>query len=338
MMPELNPLVIAVSRRVPVEFLERIITSGWVPRIHDSVEPLRERLAEFLSGASAAILAPYDRVDADVLRECTKLRIIANASAGFDNLDLAACSMRGIMCTNAPDGVTQSTADFAIGMLIAAARRILEADALVRGEGWGPSTYETFMSAEIGGSTLGILGMGRIGQAIARRAAHGFGMRVLYSSRSRLPTALEKELHCVYVDKAKLLNQSDHVMVALPYSAETRHAIGARDFAAMRKGAIFVHVGRGGVVDDRALAEALTSGRLGGAALDVFEDEPRFAQELLHAPRLVLSPHIASATRSGRMATLHQALENVAAGLERKVPPNLLNRDALTCSEESMRG
>lgn len=322
--------VIAVTRHVPGEFLERLAVTGWELRLHDSVEPLRDRLAEFLRGASAAILAPYDRIDAVALQSCAGLRIVANASAGHDNLDLAECSARGIMCTNAPDGVTRSTADFAIGMLITAARRILEADALVRKGGWGPSTYESFMSAEIGGSILGILGMGRVGQAIARRAACGFGMRVLYSSRSRLSSSLESELGCAHVDKAILLGEADHVIAALPYSPETRHAIGAPEFSAMRKGAIFVHVGRGGVVDDVALAEALMSGHLAGAALDVFEGEPRMTQELLNAPRLVLTPHIAGATYSGRLETLRQSLENVVAALEGRTPPNLLNRDLTT--------
>lgn len=319
--------VLAVTRRLPAQLLHSVATGEYELRLHDSVEPLRERLPEFLDGAAAAILAPYDRVDADLLARCPSLRIAANASAGHDNLDLGACTARGVMCTNAPDGVTRSTADFAVGLLIAAARRIPQADALVRAGGWGASTYEDFMSAEIGGSTLGILGIGRIGQAIARRAAHGFGMRVLYWSRSRLAPDVEAELGCTHAEKARLLGQADHVIATLPYGAATHHAMGAVEFAAMRAGATFVNVGRGGVVDEVALATSLQAGHLGAAALDVFEGEPKVKSELLDCPRLLMTPHIASATLSARLATLRQAIDNVSAVLAGRVPPNLLNRE-----------
>jgi gluconate 2-dehydrogenase len=317
--------IVAVTRAVPREFLAKLSAMPWQLRLHDSVEPLGSGLADFLKDADAAILAPYDRIDSRLLERCALLRVVANTSAGHDNLDLLACAARRVMCTNAPDGVTTSTADFAIGLLITAARRIAEADELVRAGGWRASTYETFMAPAISGSTIGILGIGRIGQAIARRAAHGFGMRVLYWSRSRLAATTEAEIGCTYADKAQLLGESDHVVVTLPFSPETRHAIGAPEFASMRQGATFVHIGRGGVVDDAALAWALTSRHLGGAGLDVFEGEPRINDQLLRAPRLVLTPHIASATPASRFATLNQALENVRMALEGGQPLDLLN-------------
>lgn len=181
------------------------------------------------------------------------------------------------------------------------------------------------MSPMIAGSTLGILGMGRIGQAIAQRATYGFGMQVLYWSRRRLASVTEARIGCTYADKTHLLQASNHVIAALPFSPETRHAIGTREFASMRQGTTFVHIGRGGVVDDQALAEALAKGHLAGAGLDVFEDEPQINVHLLRAPRLVLTPHIASATPASRIATLEQALENVRVALQGEKPVNLLN-------------
>lgn len=322
--------ILAITRAVPHAFLEQLSGFEFELRLHHSVEPLRDGLADFLDGAQATILAPYDRIDAALLARCKSLRIVANASAGFDNLDLPACTAQGVLCTNAPDGVTGSTADFAIGLMISAARRIVEADALVRRGGWSSSTYESFMSPAIEGGTLGILGMGRIGQAITRRAARGFGMQVLYWSRTRLPTAQERELSCSWREKGNLLAQADHVIVALPYSDETRHAVGQAEFASMRPGATFVNIGRGGVVDDVALAAALEQGLLGGAALDVFEGEPALRPELLAAPRLVVTPHIASATLASRLATLQQALDNVRAAMDHRMPENLLNHNAVS--------
>jgi gluconate 2-dehydrogenase len=320
--------VVVLTRRMPREFIEGL-QPRFDLRIHDSVEPLGSGLAAFLSGAQAVILAPYDRIDASLLSNCPDLMVVANASAGFDNLDLVACTARGVVCTNAPDGVTNATADFAMGLLIACARRVVEGDALVRAGLWTSSTYEEFMSPQIAGGTLGIFGMGRIGKAIARRAAHGFGMQVLYVSRTRLASDIEDEFKCHFVDKADLLRMADHIVVALPLSARTKHFIASAEIAEMRAGATLVNIGRGGLVDELALAKALHAGHLGAAALDVFEGEPRVRPELLQAPRLLLTPHIASATASARLATLRQAAWNVQAVLEGHSPANLLNHEVL---------
>jgi gluconate 2-dehydrogenase len=320
--------VLAITRRVPPAFAETL-AGEFELRIYDSVEPLRERLAGFLAGAQAAVLVPYDNIDASLLADCPSLKVVSNASAGFDNLDLAACTARGVLCTNAPDGVTNATADFAMGLLIACARKIPEGDATVRAGRWSASTYDNFMSPQIGGSTIGIFGMGRIGQAIARRASHGFGMQVLHSSRTPLPGDVEDWIKCRLVDKAELMRSADHIVVALPLSAQTKNFIGAPEIAAMRPGATLVNIGRGGVVDELALAAALHEGKLAAAALDVFEGEPRVRPELLQAPRLLLTPHIASATQSARLATLRQATENARAALKGRAPPNLLNPKAL---------
>jgi gluconate 2-dehydrogenase len=320
--------VLAITRRVPGTFVEGL-SRNFELRIHDSVTPLREGLAPFLAGAHAAILAPYDRIDSSLLADCPPLRVVSNASAGFDNLDLADCTARGVLCTNAPDGVTHATADFAMGLLLASARRIAEADAAVRAGQWSASTYEDFMSPQIGGSTIGILGMGRIGQAIARRASLGFGMRTLYASRTRLQPDVEDWLKCRHVVKTELLCAADHIVVALPLTPQTKHFIGATEIAAMRRGVTLVNIGRGGVVDELALVAALRDGQVGAAALDVFEGEPLIRPELLGAPRLLLTPHIASATPSARLATLRQATENASAALEGRRPPNLLNPEAL---------
>ncbi len=320
--------ILAVTRRVPLGFFEGL-GSHFETRIHDSFEPLRHGLAAFLAGAQAALLAPYDKIDASLLAACPGLKVVSNTSAGFDNLDLAACSASGVLCTNAPDGVTNATADFAMGLLVASARRIPEGDAAVRAGKWSAATYEHFMSPQIGGSTLGILGIGRIGQALARRASHGFGMRVIYTSRTRLKPDVEDWLKCCAVDKSELLRSADHIVVALPLSPQTKHFIGGPEIAAMRRGVTLVNIGRGGVVDEVALAEALQVGHVGAAALDVFEGEPEVRSELLLAPRLILTPHIASATQSARLATLRQATENAKAALAGQRPSNLLNPEAL---------
>lgn len=197
-----------------------------------------------------------------------QLRVLCNTSAGFNNLDIAACTARGVLCTNTPDVTTEATADFAIGLLLAASRRIVEAGAWVRQGRWNASTYEWFMVLDVHGKTLGVLGMGRIGRAIARRAALGLGMRVIYHSRSRLNEAHEEQLQVVYVEKTELLQRADHLVVALPYTPSTHHAVGAAQLALLRPAATLTNIGPGGLVDDVALAKASSEGRLAAAGLD----------------------------------------------------------------------
>jgi gluconate 2-dehydrogenase len=238
-----------------------------------------------------------------------------------------------VLVTNTPDVLTETTADFGFALLLAAARRVTESERYLRRGDWRKWHYDQFMGADVHGSTLGILGMGRIGQAIARRGVHGFGMKLVYHNRSRLDAATEAALHARYVDKATLLRESDHLVLVLPYSAASHHAIGAAELALMKPSATLVNIARGGIVDDAALAAALVEGRIAAAGLDVYEGEPRLNPALLEAPTAVLSPHIASASLATRRAMAELAAANLTAALgvgpQAGRPPAPVNAEVL---------
>ena len=252
-----------------------------------------------------------ERIDAQVLAACPNLRICANMAVGYNNFDLDAMTEHGVLGTNAPDVLTQTTADFGFALLLAAARRVSESEHFLRAGLWRRWRYDMFAGAEVHGATLGILGMGRIGQAIAKRGAKGFDMRVLYHNRSRLALDIEAQCGASYVSKDELLRAVDHLVLVLPYSQASHHAIGAPELAKMKVGATLVNIARGGIVDDAALADALQYGRLAAAGLDVFEGEPTVHPALLALPNVVLTPHIASATVSTRMAMAMLAADNL---------------------------
>lgn len=253
-------------------------------------------------------------IDAAVLAQAPHLQIVANMAVGYNNFDLAALRAAGVVGTNTPDVLTETTADFGFALLMAAARRVGEAERYLRAGQWRKWRHDLLLGADLHGSTLGIIGMGRIGQAIARRGAHGFGMRVLYHNRSRLPADTEAALGARYAaTKEQVLQQADHVVLVLPYTPEAHHLIGAREIALMKPTATLVNIARGGIVDDRALARALAAGAIAAAGLDVFENEPALAPELLALDNVVLTPHIASATRPTRLAMAHLAADNLIA-------------------------
>jgi glyoxylate reductase len=257
-----------------------------------------------------------DRIDQSVLASAPNLRVIANVAVGVDNIDLAACRVRGVHVTNTPGVLTEATADLAFGLLLAASRRICEGDRLVRSggfTGWSPSML---LGARVNGMTLGIVGLGRIGQAVARRA-RGFGMHVLYAERTRKAEPLERALGAHFVSLDALFRESDAVTLHCPLTPETHHLVSASRLAAMKPTAILVNTARGACVDEAALALALARGSLAGAALDVFEDEPRVSAALLTCERVVLSPHIASADQPTREAMARIAIDNVLAVLSR---------------------
>lgn len=252
-----------------------------------------------------------DRVDEHLLARCPRLRVVGNVAVGVDNVDLAACAARGVVVTNTPDVLTEATADLAFGLLLAAARRIAEGDRLVRAGGWTGWTPTFLLGRRVHGMSLGIVGMGRIGAAVARRA-RGFGIHVLYTQRSRLPEPLERALGATFVPSLdELLAWSDAVSVHCPLTSETRHLFDAARLSRMRPGAILVNTARGPIVDEAALAEALAHGPLAAAGLDVFEDEPRVHPALLARANVVLAPHIGSADAATREAMATLAAENV---------------------------
>jgi gluconate 2-dehydrogenase len=273
------------------------------------------QLAERLQGKVGVITTGSERVDATLLAACPQLRIVANIAVGYNNFDLPAITAAGVLASNTPDVLTETTADFGFALLLATARRLTESEHFLRAGLWNRWALDMFAGAEVNGSTLGILGMGRIGQAIARRGAHGFGMKVIYNNRSRLDAATEAECKARYVDKAELLKTADHLVLVLPYSAASHHAIGAAEIAQMKPTATLINIARGGIVDDAALAVALREKRIAAAGLDVFEGEPKVHPDLLTVPNVVLTPHIASATIATRKAMAHLAADNVIAYL-----------------------
>lgn len=292
-----------------------------------------ETLAARLAGVDGALITLNERVGAPEVADAPQLRAIANVGVGYNNLDLDALSAAGILASNTPDVLTETTADLGFALLMATARRITEAERWLREGQWGQWSFQTMLGADIHGSTLGILGMGRIGQGIARRGALGFGMRVLYHNRSRLPEATEAEVGAQYVGLDALLAQADHLVLVLPYSASSHHIIDAGALAKMKPTATLVNIARGGIVDELALADALAHGRLAAAGLDVFEGEPTVRPELLALRNVVLTPHIGSASQATRRAMVQLAVDNLTAALgqgpDAGRPPSALNADAV---------
>nr|WP_315486631.1 D-glycerate dehydrogenase [uncultured Undibacterium sp.] len=288
-----------------------------------------EELAARLQGKFGMICTSSAKINRDLLSKLPELKIISTIAVGYDNFDLPACTQYQVMATNAPDVLNETTADFAWALMMATARRVTEAEHFLRGGEWKKWGVDSFVGADVHGSRLGILGMGRIGQAIARRAA-GFGMEVIYHNRSRL--SAEQELaahHARYVDKESLLRESDHLILALPYSPESHHCIAAIELAKMKPSATLINIARGGIVDDMALIQALRTGQIAGAGLDVFENEPRFHSDFLGLKNVVLTPHIGSASDKTRRAMVNRAITNAIAAVCGEVPPDLLNRDVL---------
>jgi gluconate 2-dehydrogenase len=283
-----------------------------------------EGLAKRLVDKDGVMCALTDCIDEKLLARCPKLKAVANIAVGYNNIDLAACTARGILATNTPGVLDDSTADLAWALMLGAARRVTELERRVRAGEWTGWRLKQWLGVDAHHATLGILGMGRIGQVIARRAT-GFEMKVLYHNRTRIAPDLEKKLSATFVTKEDLLRQSDFLVLQVPYSQETHHLIGARELALMKPTAILINSTRGGVVDDAALIEALRSGVIRAAGLDVFENEPRLNPGFLQLDNVVLMPHIGSSTEATRRAMAMTAARNLVAALTGARPPNLLN-------------
>jgi gluconate 2-dehydrogenase len=329
----MNRPQVLVARKVFPEVVERLRAHFEVSDNPDDTIYSREQLVARLQGKAGAFVTGSERIDAALLQACPQLRAVCNMAVGYNNIDLAACSARKVMATNTPGVLTETTADLGFALMMAAARRITEGERFLRAGRWDRWSYDMFIAPDVHGSTLGILGMGRIGQAIARRGALGFGMKVLYHNRSRLDPALEAPLAARWVDKSTLLRQADHLVLVLPYSADTHHTIAAAELAQMKPGATLTNIGRGGLVDEDALAQALREGRLAAAGLDVFEGEPRVNPALLALENVALTPHIGSASLATRRAMAELAADNLIAALgcgpRAGRPPSLLNPEVL---------
>lgn len=289
----------------------------------------RQQLAQKLADKVGAFTTGGDRIDAQLLAAAPQLKICANMAVGYNNFDLAAMTQRRVLGTNTPDVLTETTADFGFALLMATARRLTEGEHYLRAGKWQRWSYDMLAGSDVHGSTLGILGMGRIGQGIARRGAHGFGMNVIYHNRSRLAPDLEAQCKARYVSKQELLRTADHLVLVLPYSPQSHHAIGAAELAAMKPTATLINIARGGIVDDAALAAALRDKRIAAAGLDVFEGEPQVHPDLLTVPNVVLTPHIASATVPTRKAMADLAADNLIGFLLHGKALTPLNPEAL---------
>ncbi|MBQ0919794.1 D-glycerate dehydrogenase [Hydrogenophaga aromaticivorans] len=308
---------ILIARAVFPEVVARLREHFEVETNDEDAPFTPAQLIERLQGKLGVLTTGSERIDAALLAACPQLKVVCNIAVGYNNFDVPAMTAAGVLATNTPDVLTETTADFGFALLMATARRITESEHFLRAGQWNRWALDMFAGAEVHGSTLGILGMGRIGQAIARRGAHGFGMNVIYHNRSRLDAESEAACRARYVSKAELLQQADHLVLVLPYSAESHHAIGAAELAQMKPTATLVNIARGGIVDDAALAVALREKRLAAAGLDVFEGEPCVHPGLLDVPNVVLTPHIASATLKTRRAMADLAADNLIAYLTR---------------------
>lgn len=323
---------ILVAREVFPSVLERLgrhfeVQANADDRIYSAVE-----LARQLAGRQGAFITPTEPLNAEVLAANPQLKIVASMGVGTNNIDIEACTAQGVLVTNAPDVLTETTADLGFALVLAAARRLAESEAWLRAGHWDKWRYDSFMGTDVHHSTLGILGMGRIGQAIARRGAHGFGMQVLYHNRRPLDPLTEAGCRARWVDFETLLRDSDHLVVMPPYSAATHHIVGARELALMRPGATLVNIGRGGLVDEDALADALEAGRLHAAGLDVFEGEPRVNPRLLALKNVVLTPHIGSASGPTRLAMADLAADNLVRFFAGQAPLTPVNPQVLAAA------
>ncbi len=284
----------------------------------------RADLLEAVAGADGFLSMITDAVDAELLDAAPRLRVVSNMAVGYNNIDVAAATARGIVVTNTPGILTEATAELAFALILAAARRVVDLDRRTRAGEWTCWAPLLFLSREVSGKTLGVVGLGRIGRAVARRA-RAFGMRVLYHSRSRLEAEEERDLGVEYAEKDELLATADFVSLHVPLSAETRHLIGRRELDLMKPTAYLINTSRGPVVDEAALVEALKARRIEGAGLDVYENEPMLAPGLAALDNAVLLPQVGSATVETRAKMARMAAENLLSALRGERPAHVVN-------------
>jgi glyoxylate/hydroxypyruvate/2-ketogluconate reductase len=322
-----------IARRVFGDIVDRL-RADFEVRTHEGESPLSQpELIAALQGCAGVFITGSEKIDAVLLDACPQLKAVCTMAVGYNNVDVAACTARGVVVTNAPGVLTQTTADFGFALMMATARRISESERFLREGRWQHWGVDMFAGGDVHGATLGILGMGRIGQAIAKRGHGGFDMKVAYHNRSHLAPDVEASLGATWMTLPDLLRSVDHLVIVTPYSAETHHLIGAEQLKLMKPTATLTNIARGGIVDDTALAAALASGTIAAAGLDVFEGEPVVNPALLALRNVVLTPHIASASVPTRRAMANLAVDNLlaalGAGLNAGKPPTALNPQVL---------
>jgi glyoxylate reductase len=314
---------IFITRPLP-EAVTDLLSSHAEVRFNPEDAPMpMERLEEALRDADG-LLVVSNRVSEETIRQASRLKVVSTPSVGYDNIDVAACTRRRIVVTNTTGVLEETTADLVFGVLLATARRLVEADRFARAGLWKYWQFNLLYGANVYQKTLGLIGFGNIGQATARRA-RGFQMRILYNTRRRAPEPVEKALEATYVDRETLLRESDFVSLHVPLTPETRHLIQAKDFDLMKPTAFLINTARGPVVDEEALVAALKAKKIAGAGLDVFEHEPRIHAELLTMENVVLIPHLGSATAETRFNMAMLAAKNLTEALAGRRPPNVIN-------------
>ncbi len=317
-----------VTRALPGDAIERLREHADVDVWHQDDPPPREEILNNVANAAGLLCLLTDNVDAGVVEAGQQLRIVSTMAAGYDHIDVEACSRKGIFVTNTPGVLTETTADFAFALLLSAARRLSEAERAVRDGRWTTWRPSFLLGQDVHGATLGIVGLGAIGAAVAKRA-RGFDMRVLYYSRSRRPD-IEAELGIEFAPFEELLAEADFVSVHVPLTAETRHMFNSDTFNRMKPTAIFINTARGAAVDESALLRALEGQRIAAAAIDVAEVEPIPKHDmLLRMPNLLVTPHIASASVATRQRMARMAVDNIIDALGGKMPQHCVNVDAV---------
>ena len=319
---------VMISRALPEEVIARARSRADVD-LHAGDKPLsKTELIARVKDREGLVCLITDTIDSSVFESCPGLKVVSNVAVGFNNIDVAAATKRGVVVTNTPDVLTETTADFAWTLLMATARRLVEADRYVRDGKFTQWEYMVLLGGDAHDKTLGIIGFGRIGRAMARRAL-GFNMRVLYQDAVAADPATERELRATRTDTATLLRDSDFVSIHTPLLPDTRHLINAQSLRTMKKTAYLVNASRGPVVDEAALVQALKEGWIAGAGLDVFEEEPKVHPGLMGLSNVVLAPHIASASSDTRIKMAALAVDNCLAVLEGQTPPTPVNPEVL---------
>jgi len=319
---------VMISRALPEEVIARARSRADVD-LHAGDKPLsKTELIARVKDREGLVCLITDTIDSSVFESCPDLKVVSNVAVGFNNIDVAAATKRGVVVTNTPDVLTETTADFAWTLLMATARRLVEADRYVRDGKFTQWEYMVLLGGDVHDKTLGIIGFGRIGRAMARRAL-GFNMRVLYQDAVAADPATERELGATRTDTATLLRDSDFVSIHTPLLPDTRHLINAQSLRTMKKTAYLINASRGPVVDEAALVQALKEGWIAGAGLDVFEEEPKVHPGLMGLSNVVLAPHIASASSDTRIKMAALAVDNCLAVLEGQTPPTPVNPEVL---------
>ncbi len=323
-----------LTRRLPDAVMDRLAGETDLSFHDEGRELSSEELVAAMRECVGVIPTVTNRIDAAVLNACPKLKVVANFGVGYNHIDVAAATARGILVTNTPDVLTAATADVALGLILATARRFSEGERIVREGRWTGWEPLQLLGSDVSGATLGLVGFGRIGQAVAHRA-RAFDMRILYWNRTRLEPGIELELGVDYRERDELLAEADIVSIHTAYTPETHHLIDAAALARMKPDAILVNTARGSIVDEKALVEALKKKQIAAAGLDVFEREPHVEAELLTLPNCVLLPHLGSATVGTRARMGLLALDNLLAALAGERPPNCVNPEVFKKTTEA---